>query len=443
VRRPRPSRRESGTARVVYNAGRRHLRGLHAPTPGRRHDAPSRSSSRTRPSPLTRTAITKWEWDFGDGQPVDSTLQNPHLRLHGRRLRREPLHGQPLKVDRRDQHGHEHRDQEGLHRRQPVPGRQRHGVRSAGSTVPAGDARPDPDAGVSPPPTRAMPRTSAAGMPRRRRPSPSPASTSRTKPRATAFQSVWCFTIPGTTRHRAATRPRLRTRKFLGTGPVTARPLTPATPLVIQQGTWFGHHRLPATTPTGTTQRNSYGTGSSGTPNTTVLGAPTDREPSLRRQLQATPRSATPGTGTLFYTTTRHHRPRRCSASPATCRATIPVLAASGDTPYFGANPQLDMTASIPGAQAGLLGIVARSTPSRVALPTPFGRLLDRRPTSRSSFAVAGRHRLRPAPDPQRPEPRRLCTLHWQGSVPSTSTNHVNGMTNGVDLAHRPAVIAA
>jgi hypothetical protein len=43
------------------------------------------------------------------------------------------------------------------------------------------------------------------------------------------------------------------------------------------------------------------------------------------------------------------------STSPATCRATIPLLAASGDTPYFGGNPQLDMTASIPGAQAGLL----------------------------------------------------------------------------------------
>jgi hypothetical protein len=44
------------------------------------------------------------------------------------------------------------------------------------------------------------------------------------------------------------------------------------------------------------------------------------------------------------------------------------MLAASGDTPYFGANPQLDMTASIPGAQAG--------TPRRLA-PEPPGQHPD------------------------------------------------------------------
>jgi hypothetical protein len=119
------------------------------------------------------------------------------------------------------------------------------------------------------------------------------------------------------------------------------------------------HGRLPRRA--GTTQHNSYGTGSSGAPNTTVLGAPMDvRRCGGNFNFAST---ATPGTISMFFSTSGSIA-RVDVDVPGNLQSTIPVLAASGDTPYFGANPQLDMTASIPGAQAGLLAALAPASRS-------------------------------------------------------------------------------
>jgi hypothetical protein len=88
--------------------------------------------------------VSKWEWDFNNDQIVDSTVAEPAVHLHRRRLRRE-VHGQPQ--GHRRQQRLEHRDEEGLHHRQPVPGRERHAVRP-GLDGPRRRPRPDADAGL-------------------------------------------------------------------------------------------------------------------------------------------------------------------------------------------------------------------------------------------------------------------------------------------------------
>jgi hypothetical protein len=113
---------------------------------------------------------------------------------------------------------------------------------------------------------------------------------------------------------------------------------------------------------------------------------------------------------------------------PGNLQSTIPVLAASGDTPYFGANPQLDMTASIPGAQAGLLAGSLQSLP--VSIPTPFGGLLIS-PSFLITFVVPNGTGSVQLPIPNDPG-FADAHIYWQGIV-FDLTNNVYGMTNGID----------
>jgi PKD repeat protein len=88
--------------------------------------------------------VSKWEWDFNNDQIVDSTMQNPTFVFTG--VGYDVKYTVSLKATD-VKNGLEHRDQEGLHRRQPVPGRERHVVRS-GLDGPGRRPRPNADAGV-------------------------------------------------------------------------------------------------------------------------------------------------------------------------------------------------------------------------------------------------------------------------------------------------------
>jgi hypothetical protein len=171
-------------------------------------------------------------------------------------------------------------------------------------------------------------------------------------------QSVWFFTYPGTDAPSTYNVTAADT-KFIGSGPVG----TSLTPRLrsCQQGTWFGclgtcHDA------TGTTMHNSYA--QLGHDTTTILGSPDGREsPHAHRQSRRhrAPARSPSSTAGPIGRVDRHPR------QPAD---TIPDLAASGDTPYFGANPQLDMTAAIPGAQAGILAGSLQSSRSASRRPS-------------------------------------------------------------------------
>jgi hypothetical protein len=211
-------------------------------------------------------------------------------------------------------------------------------------------------------------------------------------------QSVWFFTTPNTTQPSSYT-PTAADTKFLGTGPVGTT-LTPTAPIVVQQGTWFGvmgacHDAA------GTTMHNSYDAGTAALQTTTVTGSPMKVSRLTANMNFVT--NATVGTIAMSFATSGQIA-RVDVHVPGNLQSTIPLLAASGDTPYFGGNPTLDMTASIPSAQAGLLAAslvqAADDDPDSVRRPAD-------QPELPADLRGPERHRLRPAADPQRPELRR------------------------------------
>jgi hypothetical protein len=136
----------------------------------------------------------------------------------------------------------------------------------------------------------------------------------------------------GTTQPSSYT-PTAADTKFLGTGPVGTT-LTPTAPIVVQQGTWFGvigacHDAA------GTTMHNSYDAGSTASQTTTVLG-----NPMPVRRLTANMNFVTNATvGTIAMSFATSQIARVDVHVPGNLQSTIPLLAASGDTPYFGGNP--------------------------------------------------------------------------------------------------------
>jgi hypothetical protein len=236
-------------------------------------------------------------------------------------------------------------------------------------------------------------------------------------------QSVWFFTTPNTTQPSSYT-PTAADTKFLGTGPVGTT-LTPTAPIVVQQGTWFGvmgacHDAA------GTTMHNSYDAGSTASQTTTVLG-----NPMPVRRLTANMNFVTNATvGTIAMSFATSGQIARVDVDvPGNLQSTIPLLAASGDTPYFGGNPALDMTASIPTAEAGIL-FASLGTISGGA-PSPFGRIYLDPSTFLLAFPVAQGTGSLQLPIPNDPSFAALH-IYWQGAV-FDLTNSVYGMTNGVD----------
>jgi hypothetical protein len=67
--------------------------------------------------------VAKYEWDFNNDQIVDSTAQNPQFTFTG--VGYDVKYTVSPQGDRRPERL-EHGDEEGLHHRQPVPGRERH-----------------------------------------------------------------------------------------------------------------------------------------------------------------------------------------------------------------------------------------------------------------------------------------------------------------------------
>jgi hypothetical protein len=231
--------------------------------------------------------------------------------------------------------------------------------------------------------------------------------------------SVWFFTYSGTGTPGSTYNVTATDTKFIGSGPISAT-LKPQTPITVTQGTWFG---CLGTThdATGTTMSNSYA--ASGTQQTTILGSPV----SLNRLTHTGSIFNGPGTGSVSFATAGQIA-RVLIDIPGNLQTTIPTLAASGDTPYFGANPQLDMTAAIPGAQAGLLAGSLQSLP--VSIPTPFGGLLIS-PSFLITFVVPNGTGSVQLPIPNDPN-FADAHIYWQGIV-FDLTNNVYGMTNGVD----------
>jgi PKD repeat protein len=362
---------------------------------------------------FSSNTITKWEWNFGDGSPV-STLQNPQHTFTG--VGFDNRYTVSLKVtDDQQNTSTETKKDFIIVNPFPVASATAFG---AGSTIPAGTPGPIQMPAFS---STYSSSTQVRGWYAQAPVTFTISGFNVPNEQSEAFQSVWCFTIPGTTRPSSYT-PTAADTLFLGTGPVGTT-LTPPTPIVIQQGTWVAIMGA-CHDATGTTQRNSYGTGSSGTPNTTVLGAPMDvRRCGGNFNFAST---ATPGTISMFFSTSGSIA-RVDVDVPGNLQSTIPVLAASGDTPYFGANPQLDMTASIPGAQAGLLLGSLNTLPG--GAPTPFGRLLID-PNFTFIFVVPTGSGSVQLPIPMDKSFAAL-NIHWQGAA-FDLTNNVNGMTNGV-----------
>jgi hypothetical protein len=270
--------------------------------------------------------VQSWAWDFNNDQIVDSTLQNPQFTFTGVGYDKKFT----VSLEVTDNSNPTTAGQEGLHRRQPVPGRERHDLRQ-GLHDPCRRSRPDPDAGLLAHllDQLAGPRLVGSG----------PGDLHITgfnvpNEQSATDQSVWFFTTPNTTQPSSYT-PTAADTKFLGTGPVGTT-LTPTAPIVVQQGTWFGvmgacHDAA------GTTMHNSYDAGSTASQTTTVLG-----NPMPVRRLTANMNFVTNATvGTIAMSFATSGQIARVDVDvPGNLQSTIPLLAASGDTPYFGGNPR-------------------------------------------------------------------------------------------------------
>jgi PKD repeat protein len=206
--------------------------------------------------------VSKWEWDFNNDQIVDSTMQNPTFVFTG--VGYDVKYTVSLKAtDVKNGSSTETKKDFIVVNPFPVASATSFGQ---GSTVPAGVPGP-----------MQMPAfastysyvTDVRGFFAQAPTTFAITSFNVPNEAQATDQSVWFFTFPGTTAPSSYAVTAADT-KFVGSGPVTA-PLTPTTPIVIQQGTWFGvlgccHDSV------GTTQHNSYGNGGF---TTTILGAPT------------------------------------------------------------------------------------------------------------------------------------------------------------------------
>jgi hypothetical protein len=228
-------------------------------------------------------------------------------------------------------------------------------------------------------------------------------------------QSVWFFIYPGTTAPSTYSVTAADT-KFIGSGPVGTT-LTPSSPITVQQGEWFGclgtcHDA------TGTTMHNSYGNSMT----TTVLGQPME----VKRLTHTGNLVGHSGTGSVSQSTSPIGRVFMQVAG----NTIVPSLSASGDTPYFGGSPSLDLSGNIANADVGILFGSLGVLPGTGA-PSPFGRILVDPSSFWVSFPIAGGTG---SVQLTIPTDKSLADLHlyWQAGV-FDLTNGINGMTNGID----------
>jgi PKD repeat protein len=355
--------------------------------------------------------VTKWEWDFNNDQVVDSTVQNPQFTFTG--VGYDVKYTVSLKTTD-GSNGSSTVTKKDFIVVNPFPVASATSF-GAGSTVPAGVPGPMQLPGFSNTYSYTYSRGFYFQAPTTFTINSFNVPNEASKPE----QSVWFFTYPGTTPPSSYAVTAADT-KFFGTGPTTAA-LVPTTPIVIQQGTWCGVFGA-CHDPNSTTMENSYSASATNHP-TTILGAPTV----LTRLLFQNPLVGANGTGSVS-TATSGQIGRVELGIPGNLQTTIPTLDASGDTPYFGANPQLDMTAAIPGAQAGLLFGSLNKLP--VSVGTPFGGLLLV-PSFQFIFVVPNGTGSIQLPIPN---DKGFADVHlyWQGAA-FDLTNQVYGMTNGID----------
>jgi hypothetical protein len=240
------------------------------------------------------------------------------------------------------------------------------------------------------------------------------------------YQSAWVFDM-GTTAPSGSFHTTAPSVLFAATGS-TAKPLLPASPISIPTGHYvavLGYcHDM-----TYTNTATSYAV--SNPPNaTTILGYPV----SLRRMEVITTSSFPPGgsgVGGYFYASSTTTLPigRVEIGVPGNTSSALPALNASGDSPYLGGQPQLDMAAGIPSATVGILFGAFQDWPAGV--PTPFGRLLIDPSSFLIAFPVATGTASVQVPVPQ---DKGFANLHlfWQGTVFDLN-NKIFGMTNGID----------
>jgi PKD repeat protein len=366
--------------------------------------------------------VTKWEWDFNNDQVVDSTVQNPQFTFTG--VGYDVKYTVSLKTTD-GSNGSSTVTKKDFIVVNPFPVASATSF-GAGSTVPAGVPGPMQLPGFSNTYSYTYSRGFYFQAPTTFTINSFNVPNEASKPE----QSVWFFTYPGTTPPSSYAVTAADT-KFFGTGPTTAA-LVPTTPIVIQQGTWCGVFGA-CHDPNSTTMENSYSASATNHP-TTILGAPTV----LTRLLFQNPLVGANGTGSVS-TATSGQIGRVELGIPGNLQTTIPTLDASGDTPYFGANPQLDMTAAIPGAQAGLLFGSLNKLP--VSVGTPFGGLLLV-PSFQFIFVVPNGTGSIQLPIPN--DKKLRGPPHPTGRArPSTLTNSGLRHDERHRLAHRPAVIAS
>jgi PKD repeat protein len=356
--------------------------------------------------------VTKWEWDFNNDQVVDSTVQNPQFTFTG--VGYDVKYTVSLKTTD-GTNGSSTETKKDLITVNPFP------VASAkvfgqGSTIPAGVPGPMQLPAFSSTYSYTYTRGFYFQAPITFTINSFNVPNEASKPE----QSVWFFTYPGATPPSSYAVTAADTQ-FFGTGPTSA-PLTPTAPIVIQKDTWCGVFGA-CHDPSSTTMENSYSASATNHP-TTILGAPTV----LTRLLFQNPLVGANGTGSVS-TATSGQIGRVELGIPGNLQSTIPLLEATGDTPYFGGSPQLDMTASIPGANVGVLFAALKDIPG--GSPSPYGRIFV--DPSTIFFAVpmangSGSLQL------TIPVDKKFADLHilWQGTALDT-TNSIFGMTNGID----------
>jgi hypothetical protein len=333
----------------------------------------------------------------------------PAVHLHGRRLRRQ-VHG--LAQGDRRQNGSQHGDEEGLHHRQPVPGRQRLDLRR---------------------------RLDQQGVPGPIDAGPFSTYQSSSDTRGFYFQAPTTFVVTGFNVPNEASQPQQAVNfftsstmppafsssyqltandvKYFAQGVPSGQVLKPTAPIVVQKDEWVGILGA-CMAASGTTMYNSYGT--TGGVTSTVLGQPIQ----LQRLLyQGTLAGRTDGL--VPISTENAYEIARVEIYVAG-NSTVPTLDTIG-VPALGQTPQFDLQGKIQGLQFGLILVGSQKMPTPI--PTGFGNLLIV-PNFLLQIPIPGGTGQIGLPIPN---DRNIAGIQLENqAVVFDVTNGVYGMTNGV-----------
>jgi PKD repeat protein len=353
--------------------------------------------------------VTRWEWDFDNDQVIDSTLQNPQFVFTGQGY--DLRHSVSLKVTDAS-HGSSTETKRDYIVLNPFPTASATSF-GQGSKVP-----------TSSDPIRMPEYQQTYSYPQSVRGFYAQAPVNFT---ITAFavpneqnashQSVWFFLCtrgqPSVSyRYYVMTAETL----FLGTGPVGS-PLTPASPIVVQKDQWFGClaacHDAKATV-----MHSSYG-------NEETVSVLNHAMPLKRLQMEEDLVGHS-GTGYVYVSGGSIGRVLMTVQG----NAVAPNLGASGDTPFFGGTPRLDLRSYMSRADVGLLFGSLGTLPGTGAA-SPFGRILIDPSSFWISFALAGGEGSVPLGIP-RDTSLADAHLYWQAYVLDLK-NGVYGTSNGID----------